>query len=125
MTEPTSRPPGVGAPFAITRNDLGSVAVLTVVGALDMITAPTLSTELHATLDERPGKLVVDLAGLDFLASAGMAALVDGHRTAGEQTTFAVVAGGPATSRPLRITGLTEVFPVFPNLDAAVAELAE
>lgn len=111
--------------FAITRGERGRLVVLSVFGALDILTAPDLSTEIHAVLGGESGGLIVDLGKLEFLASAGMAALVDGHRTAAERIPFAVVADGPATSRPLEVTGLTELFPVYATLEEAVTELAE
>jgi len=36
---------------------------------------------------------------------------------------FAVVADGPATSRPLKLVGIAEVVGLYPTLDEALATL--
>ncbi len=97
--------------------------VLTVCGEVDLATAPALETAIDASLAERPSTLIIDLAQVTFLASAGMAALVAAHQRAGAQTRIAVVAEGPATSRQLKITNLDQVFDLHPSLDAALAVL--
>lgn len=112
----------------MTKSDVAAVpeaVVLTVTGALDILTAPSFEQALRETLALRPKGVVIDLTGLEFLASAGLAALVEGHRIAGSITEFAVVAVGPATRRPLQLTGLTDVFGVFATLEEAVAKFAE
>lgn len=109
----------------VTRSDAASAVVLTVTGALDILSAPTFRQALLDTLATAPKNVVVDLSDLDFLASAGLAALVEGHRAAGAATGFGVVAVGSATRRPLDLTGLTEVIAVFDTLDEAVSKLAE
>ncbi|MGW0100292.1 STAS domain-containing protein, partial [Nocardia sp. NPDC003354] len=82
------------------------VTVLTVTGEVDLATAPALDAAIEAILADRPAALVIDLTAVGFLASAGMATLVAAHQRAGENTSIAVVADGPATSRQLKMTSL-------------------
>lgn len=110
-------------PFGVTRRDDGRIVVLAVTGALDIVTAAEFGEQLRAAVDGGPAAVIVDLTDLDFLASAGMAALVEGRRAAADTTALVVVADGPATARPLAITGLTEVIPVHPTLSDAVTQL--
>jgi len=97
----------------------GSTVVVRCVGVLDMVTAPHLEERLDVVLDKRPAVIIIDLSAVDFLASAGMNALVMVHRRLTADQIFAVVADGPATSRPLRLIGLAEMFNMCPTLDAA------
>jgi anti-sigma B factor antagonist len=110
----------VGFELQAGRGDEEGVVVLSVSGDVDAITAPRLTEEISAQLAANPMTLIVDLSGVDFLASAGMAALARASETAG-RTRFAVVADGPVTGRPLRLVGMDLVFKVYPTLGAALA----
>lgn len=97
--------------------------VLTVAGEVDLATAPALETAIEGILASKPTALIIDLTAVSFLASAGMAALVAAHQRAGEATTIAVVADGPATSRQLKMTSLDQVFALHSTLEAALSSL--
>lgn len=97
--------------------------VLTVVGEVDMATAPALQTAIENALAGRPTTLVLDLSAVTFLASAGMAALVTAKKLAGQTTRVAVVADGPATSRQLKLTTLDQVFELYQTLGDALQAL--
>lgn len=90
-------------------------------GELDMLTAPQLRDAVQSALGKEPAGLIVDLTQVDFLGSAGMQVLMEAHnQTDGADTRFAVVADGPATSRPLKITGIADLIDLFPSLDVAL-----
>lgn len=104
---------------------MDQVAVVTASGDLDMLTAPQLREAIAAALAKNPTGLVVDLTPVEFLGSAGMQVLMETHnQTDGTETRFAVVAEGPATSRPLKITGIADVIGLFSSLDAALENLS-
>jgi anti-sigma B factor antagonist len=111
------------APYEVNRRDQDGVIVLAVAGALDIETAGDFTDRLRAALAEEPRAVIVDMSDVDFLASAGMAALVEGTRAATPATRLVVVADGPATSRPLIITGLDELITLYPTLADAVTGL--
>lgn len=119
----THVPPDGFAPYEVNRRDQDGAIVLAVAGALDIQTAGDFTDRLRAALAEEPRAVIVDMSDLDFLASAGMAALVEGTRVATDATRLLVVADGPATSRPLIITGLNELITLLPTLADAVTEL--
>ncbi len=99
----------------------GQGAVLAVSGDIDMVTAPEFEKQLLAAVRERPGTLVVDLGGVEFLGSAGLTALVAAHQEAADHTKLRVVATSSATARPLQLTGLDQEIPVFATRDEALA----
>jgi anti-sigma B factor antagonist len=104
-----------------TENWLGRVAVVAASGELDMLTAPQLRDAVQSALSKSPAGLIVDLTQVDFLGSAGMQVLMEAHnQTEGTDTRFAVVADGPATSRPLKITGIADLIDLFASLDVAL-----
>jgi anti-anti-sigma factor len=98
------------------------ITVLRVAGVVDLATAEQLEQAIDAALaDGPPAAFVIDLSGVDFLASVGMAILVATRQRLGEETRFAVVADGPATGRPLTLTGLDQVLAVHRSLPDALA----
>jgi len=97
--------------------------VLAVEGEIDLATLPAFDAAIADAEAQTRGALVVDLTGVDFLASAGLQALVATHERVGRTAGFAVVANGPATSRPIQLTGLDQIFSLFPTLPDALIEL--
>jgi anti-sigma B factor antagonist len=96
------------------------VVVASVSGELDMLTAPRLRSVVAAEL-AGCSVLVIDLAGVSFLGSAGLAVLVEAsHEAERHQVELRVVATGRTVRRPLEITGLDEVLTTFPTRDDAV-----
>jgi len=104
---------------------IGRTAVISVSGALDMLTSPQLEAGITAAIGKEPTAVVVDLTDVDFLASAGMGVLVSARDQTVGKAGFAVVANGPATSRPLKLVGLADVLGLYPTLDEALAALGE
>lgn len=108
-----------------TENWVGRVAVVSASGDLDMLTAPQLRDAIEAALGKDPVGLIVDLTKVEFLGSAGMQVLMETHnQTDGTETRFAVVAEGPATSRPLKITGIADLIDMFSSLEVALDNFA-
>ncbi|MGV0849816.1 STAS domain-containing protein [Mycolicibacterium phlei] len=107
-----------------TETWVDGVAVVAASGDLDMLTAPQLRDAIAAALTKEPTGLVVDLSAVDFLGSAGMQVLMETHnQTTGAGVKYAVVADGPATSRPLKITGIADLIGLHSSLDVALEKL--
>lgn len=99
------------------------VGVVAVTGVVDMLTAPVLEDAIRTALDKDPVGLVIDLTGVEFLASAGMGILVAVHDEVSPDIRLSVVAEGPATSRPLTLLGIADIIPLYATVDEAVAAL--
>lgn len=97
------------------------VAVLTVTGEVDLATVPALEAAIDEALATQPSALVIDLSAVDFLASAGLQTLVTTQERVSGSGHFAVVAEGAATSRPIQLTGLDEIFGLYPTLAEALS----
>lgn len=111
--------------FEVSVIDIEAVTIVSVRGELDVATAPALAASIDAVLSgNQPPALIVDLTEVLFLASMGMTVLIETSRRVSEAAMFAVVADGPSTARPLTMMGLDKIFPIYPDLDAAVAALA-
>jgi anti-sigma B factor antagonist len=121
----TSQPdPSAGnaatASCTVEEKRVGDVSVVAVTGTLDMLTAPQLEAAITAAAATSPAAVVVDLGAVDFLASAGMGLLVAAHGDLTPAVRFAVVADGPATSRPLKLVGIADVVDMYASLDEAL-----
>ncbi len=97
--------------------------VLSCSGVIDMLTAPHLEESLASVLAKQPSAVIVDLSKVDFLASRGMGVLIEMHDRITPDIGFAVVADGPATSRPLKLIGVADVINMHSTLDAALVGL--
>ncbi|MCV7090168.1 STAS domain-containing protein [Mycobacterium interjectum] len=111
--------------FDVGKHQLDDAVVLSVSGEVDMLSAPQLAEAVRAALAERPPALVIDLTKVDFLASAGMTVLVTAQAEVAPPTRFAVVANGPATSRPIKLMGLDKVLALYSTLDSALSRIAD
>jgi anti-sigma B factor antagonist len=109
----------------IERQRIGEIEVLSVAGVVDMLTASRFEEAIAAAAKGSPQGVIVDLGGVDFLASAGMGVLVASRDELPASVQFAVVADGPATSRPLKLVGIADVVGLHTTLDEALAALTE
>ena len=99
------------------------VAVLAVGGEIDMFTAPQFEKAIDDVLADDPPTLVIDLTEVTLLASVGLRLLATANKRFGECGGFAVVAGAPATIRPIELTDLNEVFDLYLSLDDALVSM--
>jgi anti-sigma B factor antagonist len=109
---------GTEAPFddvitlSTTTGEDGVVTV-TVVGEVDTFTAPVLRSSLDTQLEQQPRELVIDLSGVQFLGSAGLAVLVETQKSArSRDVELRLVATTRAVTRPLEVTGLIDLFTI-------------
>ncbi|ROP55959.1 STAS domain-containing protein [Streptomyces sp. PanSC9] len=108
------------SPLKITTRDATTGPVWEIIGELDYTTAPELLAQLP-TLALQPGqRLVLDLTGMDFCDSSGISALIAARNHAhAEQADIALAAVPAHTLRVLRIVGLDQIFPLYPDSAAA------
>jgi anti-sigma B factor antagonist len=107
----------------VSTTDDGNVALFALGGTLDLATSPTLRAALLEAANGKKHEIVVDLTQLEFLDSTGLGALIGAHKRATENGgAVRLVTHEGQILRLLRITGLLEVFPVYPSVEAALAD---
>lgn len=113
----------MSAPDSITAvvADHEGVAVLSISGEIDLVTAPALEEAIGGVVADNPSALVVDLSGVEFLGSVGLKILAATYEKLSRSAEFGVVARNPATRRPIHLTGLDKTFPLYPSLDDALS----
>jgi anti-sigma B factor antagonist len=98
-------------PFRCETSFVDEHATLTVRGELDLATAPVLEREAMAALALPLEGLVMDFAGVTFLDSSGIAALITSRRAALERNvTFALTEVSRSGRLTLELGGLSELF---------------
>ncbi len=105
---------------ATTQLDSGG-PVVSVMGEVDLATAPTLERTLLDVAEDRTGEVIVDLTGCSFLDSRGLTALVAARaRLERSNRQLALVLSNASVLKIFQITGFDELFAIYPSLGAAV-----
>jgi anti-anti-sigma factor len=99
------------------------IAVVSIGGEIDLSTAPAFEAAIARALDDEPPVLVIELSDVSFMASVGLRILAATHEKVSKSVEVAVVAGNPATSRPMQLTGLDKVLSLYPTLDDALTAM--
>jgi anti-sigma B factor antagonist len=104
----------------VQTRDEGLWAIVDVEGEVDVFTAPKLREQLLTILGRGAEKVVVNLAGVDFMDSTGLGVLVGGLKRMRERDGTLALAGAHGTVlRVLNITGLDSVFALHGTVEDA------
>jgi anti-anti-sigma factor len=85
----------------------GSVAEMTLTGELDAAAAPQFQEALGAVADGKPGRLVLRVAGLAYLASAGVRMLIFAKQKLGPGVDVYVIGPQEMVLETIRRAGLS------------------
>ena len=97
---------------ALTIRDrwIGAEATVTVQGEIDATTAAALSGQLDEVAARNPHRLVIDLAGVGFLDSAGLQAFAHVRGKLPERCAVIIRSAQPRLRQVFEITGLSTAF---------------
>jgi anti-sigma B factor antagonist len=109
-----------GTPLTVTVQTCGRARLITLSGEVDMQTEGQFRQAVAAAVDAAPPVLVVDMDGLEFVGSSGLAVLVEARGRLHEHTELRVVASRRATRRPLQLTGLDRALALFDSREQAL-----
>ena len=112
--------------FGLTIEPLASGAIRVALrGELDLEHAYTFDEELRRVEDLQPSCVVLDLRGLSFLDSSGLARLLAAHRRARRaRRRLVLVRGSAAVQRLLAITAVAEHFETVSELPPEMRPVA-
>jgi anti-anti-sigma factor len=103
----------------------GGQAVVTLRGELDLASTPALAGHLTAAVAAGGPSVIVDLAGLEYVGYSGLGVLVRVGKWLRESGgDLALAAPQPQVRKILLVTGLIDVFAVYPSVEAAAARHA-
>ncbi|GGN29849.1 hypothetical protein GCM10011609_87170 [Lentzea pudingi] len=96
--------------------------VALVSGEVDANSADHVFTEVVRCLDQRPAALVIDLDPVTFFDSSGIRVLLElGEQSAAHGVRFAVAASNRVVVRPLTVTTVDRVLPLYASRTEAIA----
>ena len=90
---------------------------------LDAAVAPTLRAAVADALAQRPHLTIINAESLTFVDSTGLGAIVAIMKQMDPQGALAIAGAGPNLKRLLAMTGLDQVFRLFPDVAQAEAAL--
>src|SRR4051794_14764916 len=107
----------------VTREEIDAkTRSIAVTGELVGSSGAQIVRAVNAVLDEGAARLVIDLTGMTFMDSGGLASLVAAWTAAGDHDCgFAIVLQpGSHAARSLEVRGVTGVFAVASSREAAL-----
>jgi anti-sigma B factor antagonist len=113
-----------GDPLSISVSQGPGYVVVSVAGELDASTEREFRDALTSVLAPGVLRIVVDLAGVTFMASAGIGVLMGMRRVlADEGGSLALASPRGEVAQVLKLTGVGEVIPVAATVADAIARL--
>ena len=95
----------------ITKNTNETELTVTLTGRLDTTTAPELEKELKTSLDGVTA-LIIDMAALDYISSAGLRVLLSAQKTMNKQGEMKVVHVGETIMEIFEVTGFSDILTI-------------
>lgn len=124
MVEPLDDDPADESLLGLDTREVPGALILTVTGEIDVLTTPRLQVAVSKCLERADELLVVDLTGVSFLGSHGLAALVGAAQESAQGRNKAplrlVVDSNRPVVRPLEVTGLDDVLALYHSVDDAL-----
>ncbi len=107
-------------PLQVTVSRAGDAVVVSPVGDVDLTASPTLRAELKKVHEGKPLRVVVDLSGVPYMDSSGVATLVEAMQIARKTRTTLILCSLTDRVRSIfEIAKLEMVFKIVPSLDEA------
>ena len=101
--------------LTIRTDDGQDCCVLHVQGEIDLYTSPELRKAILNAL-RSSNALQLDLAGVEYMDSSGVATLVEGLKTSGKsKQTFQLVSPSSAVTKVLQLSRLDSLFEIVPG----------
>ncbi len=108
--------------LSLNTRTVGDRTIVEVGGEIDVYTAPKLREALIELVQGGTYNIVVDMEQVEFLDSTGLGVLVGGlKRVRSHDGSMTLVCTQERLLKIFRITGLTRVFEIHPDVEAAVA----
>jgi anti-anti-sigma factor len=98
----------------ISHEDKGSVAIVSVEGSLDALTAPLLTDYLNKKMGEGKNQLVVNLSGLEYTSSAGLRVLLNAVKESRQRGgDLRIASVRPTVNKIFEMSGFTSIMKFF------------
>ena len=99
----------------------GDSTVVRLEGELDLHTCGPVRRVLLESVDGATGRVVVDLAGIEFMDSTALSMLLEARARLRPRERLLLAAPGLEARRALEVSGLDRHFPVHASVEEALA----
>src|SRR4051794_26658846 len=107
--------------LSVSQDRRGGAVIVRFTGEIDLSSVPSVRAAVTAALAAAapPHLIVLDLTGVGFLASAGLAELQMARQlTADQHVPLRIVATSRVVLRPLEVTGIAATLDIRPDVSA-------
>ena len=105
----------------VTREHMGTTVVLSVEGSVDIYSSPELRGELKVALEKKAPRIVVDLQGVTFVDSSGLATLIEAlQKVHGYTGKLLLCSLSPTVLGVFQLANLDNIFQIRPTRAAAL-----
>lgn len=98
----------------------GDAVVFDLAGEIDLSNVEWVREAVHAWIGEGYRHLILNLSGVRYMDSSGLALMIAAKRQLGAQGTVSLVGCAPAVRRMLSVTRLDTIFPAYDSEEAAL-----
>ncbi len=105
-------------------NDPGTLGIMALTGEIDLYQSPAVKEELNQLIDQKVGRILVDLSAVTYMDSSGLALFIECfQRISAYGGKLALFGLQPTVLHIFEVARLNEVFRLFPDEAAARAGL--
>ena len=104
--------------FDSTLNVTPNEAIITLVGELDASAAPSFRSAIEKAAESQPARLVLMMQDLDYMASAGLRALVFAKQKMGSSVQVYVIGAQEGVAETIEMTGFQHSVTMQPEYSA-------
>lgn len=98
-------------------------AVISIAGDIDLYSSPEVRTALLNLIKKKASPILVDLAGVSYMDSSGVATFIEGLQMVTKyQGRFALVSLRENVKEVFKLTRLDKIFEIHENLEAALTD---
>lgn len=99
------------------------LAVLKLEGKLNMVSAPKLRDEIHATVTAGNFNVAIDLTSVDFIDSSGLGALINGLKAARQAGgDLRIACPAEQVKMVLQLTNIDRVLKAYDNAETSFSD---
>lgn len=102
-----------------------TTTIIELFGDIDLDSSPAVRKTILALTQKKIKHLIVNLAGVNYMDSSGVATMVEGLQCTNEyQGQFTLVGLGAGVLEVFELSRLDRVFTIFPDVQQALAKVA-
>ncbi len=103
-----------------------NATIVQIDGELDVANAMELSDNLTVLFKKFPKRVILNLEGVNYIASTGLAMLVSALKKSKEtRVPFAICGLSPVAKKAVEMTTLDEILPIYTDVKESLKNLEE